>query len=332
MLFNVERFPPATSASEELLRHLVDHAQDLIYSCDADGRFTFVNAAAMRVLRYEEGELIGRHVLTLVRPDFRAEAAAVYARQISEYIPTTYFEFPALTKTGTLVWIGQYVQIVLSGDAVVAISAVARDITRQKGIAERLKQSESRYRSLIHDAAYGIFLTNAAGTILEANPALARMLGYASVDELKAVGLSAIYKSPQDLAALVGPSVRITDPSKTTDVIWLRKDGTEIMLHLSARSVTGADGTAGFEGIAEDITEKHALEEQLRRAQKMEAVGRLARGVAHDFNNVLAAILGTADLLRLRLPSDDPSAEDADEIRKAAERGADLTRQLLAFS
>jgi PAS domain S-box-containing protein len=332
MLFNVERFPPATSASEELLRHLVDHAPDLIYSCDADGRFTFVNVAATRVLRYEEGELIGRHVLTLVRPDFRAEAAALYARQVSEQIPSTYFEFPALTKTGTLVWIGQYVQIVLSGDAVVAINAVARDITRQKGIEDRLKQSESRYRSLIHDAAYGIFLTNAAGTILEANPALARMLGYASVDELKSVGLSAIYKSRQDLELLIERSGRGSDASKTTDVIWLRRDGTEIIVHLSARSVTGADGTVSFEGIAEDITEKHALEEQLRRAQKMEAVGRLARGVAHDFNNVLAAILGTADLLRLRLASDDPSAEDAEEIRKAAERGADLTRQLLAFS
>jgi PAS domain S-box-containing protein len=326
----VERLTPATV--EELLRQLVDQAQDLIYSCDADGRFTFVNAAAMRMLGYEDGELIGRHVLTLVRPDFRAEAAALYARQISERIPTTYFEFPAVAKDGTLVWIGQYVQLAFSGDTVAAVNAIARDITRQKGIEERLKQSESRYRSLIHDAAYGIFLTNANGAILEANPALARMLGYASVDELKSVGMSAVYKSRSDLAALVGPPDRTAGLPQTTDVVWVRKNGTEITVHLSARTVTNADGASGVEGIAEDITEKQALEEQLRRAQKMEAVGRLARGVAHDFNNVLAAILGTADLLLLRLPSGDPSCEDADEIRKAAERGADLTRQLLAFS
>src|SRR5262249_5836860 len=162
-------------------------------------------------------------------------------------------------KNGTLVWIGQYVQLVLIGAAVVAISAVARDITRQKGIEERLKQSESRYRSLIHDAAYGIFLTNANGAILEANPALARMLGYASVDELKSVGMSAVYKSRSDLVALVGPPDRTAELPRTTDVVWVRKNGTEITVHLSARTVTNADGASGVEGIAEDITEKQAL-------------------------------------------------------------------------
>src|SRR5206468_1405582 len=169
-----------------------DHAQDLIYSCDADGRFTFVNAAAARVLKYDEGELIGRHILTLVRPDFRAEAAALYARQLSERIPTTYFEFPALAKDGTLIWIGQYVQLVFGGDAILAVHAIARDITRQKGIEERLKQSESRYRSLIHGAAYGILLTDVDGRILDANPALARMLGYESVSELQTVNMAAV--------------------------------------------------------------------------------------------------------------------------------------------
>jgi signal transduction histidine kinase len=91
-------------------------------------------------------------------------------------------------------------------------------------------------------------------------------------------------------------------------------------------------GVGGFEGIAEDITEKRALEEQLRQAQKMEAIGRLARGVAHDFNNVLAAIIGSSDLLMARLDLDESAREEAEAIRKAAERGASLTRQLLAFS
>src|SRR4029079_5484023 len=140
---------PPMRSSEEHLRHLVDHAQDLIYSSDADGRFTFVDAAAARVLKYEQGELVGRHILTLVRADFRAEAAALYARQISERIPTTYFEFPAPAKDGTLVWIGQYVQLVFGGDAILAVHAIARDITRQKGIEERLKQSGSPDRSRI---------------------------------------------------------------------------------------------------------------------------------------------------------------------------------------
>ena len=324
--------PNASGSIEDRLRHLVDHAQDLIYSCDAEGRFTFVNPTAARVLKYGEGELLGRHILTLVRPDFRAEAAALYARQISERIPTTYFEFPALAKDGTLIWIGQYVQLVFGGEAILAVHAIARDITRQKAIEERLKQSESRYRSLIQGAAYGIFLTDVDGRILDANPALARMLGYASVEDLKSLDIGSVFKSPDERAALVERYRQTRPRSLATDVTWLCKDGGEIRVHLTARVVTNEDGSVGFEGIAEDVTEKHALEEQLRRALKMEAIGRLARGVAHDFNNVLAAILGTADLMLLRLAQDDPAREDAEEIRKAAERGADLTRQLLAFS
>ena len=197
---------------------------------------------------------------------------------------------------------------------------------------ELLRQSEERYRSLIHGAAYGIFRTSVDGRILDANPALAQMLGYGSVDELRALNMAAIYRSAQDRAALLDRYNRTRNPTIVTDLQWRRKDGSEINVHLSARLVTNEDGSVGFEGIAEDVTERRALEEQLRRAQKMEAVGRLARGVAHDFNNVLAAILGTADLLLLRLRSDPTVCEDVVEIRRAAERGAALTKQLLAFS
>jgi len=115
-------------------------------------------------------------------------------------------------------------------------------------------------------------------------------------------------------------------------VRWRRKDGSTILVHLSARRVEFEDGAIGFEGIAEDVTERRALEEQLRRAQRMEAIGRLARGVAHDFNNVLAAIIGSGDLLQMQLREDDPAREEAIEIQKAAERGASLTRRLLTFA
>src|SRR5207245_4948803 len=87
-----------------------------------------------------------------------------------------------------------------------------------------------------------------------------------------------------------------------------------------------------FNVIVEDITERKLLEAQFRQAQKMEAVGRLAGGVAHDFNNLLTAILGCADLLLETLGPEVPEREDVEEIRKAAKRAADLTRQLLAFS
>lgn len=322
----------ALQASEERLRHIVEHAQDLIYYCDASGHFTYVNPSAARVMEYDEPELIGRHFLSLIRHDYRPRAADVYTRQLLDQIPNTYFEFPAITKSGAEVWIGQHVQLVYEKNGIPAVHAIARDITRQKEAEERLRQSEQRYRSLIQGAAYGIFRTRIDGTIVDANPALAEMLGYASVDELLSQNMTSIYKSREDRAALIDRYNRTRNPMSAADFTWVRKDGTELIVHMSARVVINEDGSVGFEGIAEDITEKRALEEQLRRAQKMEAVGRLARGVAHDFNNVLAAILGTADLLAVRFAYDPAARTDVDAIRTAAERGASLTRQLLAFS
>src|SRR5204863_1856225 len=210
---------------------------------------------------------------------------------------------------------------------ITGVQAIARDITRQKDVEERLRRSEARYRSLIQGAAYGIYRSTFDGTILDANPALAHMLGYGAPDQLISRNMSDLYRSPEDRARLIERFGHQRFGS--ADVYWKKKDGTPVLVRLTARIVDLEDGTASFEGIAEDVTARRALEEQLRQAQKMEAVGRLARGIAHDFNNVLAAILGCSDLLVARMKDDDPSKIDAEEIRKAADRGAALTRQLL---
>jgi len=321
----------ALRASEERLRHIVERAQDLIYYCDAAGRFTYVNPTAVRVMQYSEEELLGRHFFSMVRKDYQNVAGEFYLRQILEKTPTTYLEFPSVTKGGETIWVGQNVELVFEGDRVVGVHAIARDITRQKDAEERLRKSEARYRSLIQGAAYGIYRATFEGRILDANPAIAAMLGYA-VDELLALNMSDLYTSPGERAALIEKSKSEPSQMRSSDVTWRKKDGTPITVRVTARLVDYEDGLSCFEGVTEDITEKRALEEQLRQAQKMEAVGRLARGVAHDFNNVLAAIIGCSDLLGLRITPADPSFDEAQEIRKAAERGAALTRQLLAFS
>ena len=146
------------------------------------------------------------------------------------------------------------------------------------------------------------------------------------------LNMADIYQSPADRATLLEAPSRPA-PAARWRCAGRRRTATPILVRLTARTIVGRDGRESYETIAEDVTEKRALEEQLRQAQKMEAVGRLARGVAHDFNNVLAAIVGSADLLG-------PAASETAirrtsrrvEIRKAAERGASFTRQLLAFS
>jgi two-component system, cell cycle sensor histidine kinase and response regulator CckA len=321
----------ALRSNEERLRHIVEHAQDLIYYCDPRGVFTYVNPAAARVMKYSESELLGRHFLTLIRPDYRQAASDVYTTQLANGTPNTYFEFPAVTKDGQTVWIGQHVQIVYESAAVVAVHAIARDITRQKEAEERLRASEAKYRALIQRAAFGIYTSTEDGRILEANPAMARMLGYDSAADLMTANMVDFYESAADRQALIEQNR--SQPGGSAELRWKRKDGHPILVRLTTIKIEvppGAQET--YETIAEDVTDRRALEEQLRQAQKMEAVGRLARGVAHDFNNILAAIVGASELLAAQYREGHPSRVEAEEIRQAAERGAALTRQLLAFS
>src|SRR5580765_3826080 len=99
----------ALRASEERLRHLFETAPDIIYYCNPQGRFTYVNPTATRLMKYQEDELIGRHFLTLIRPDYQPAANEFYARQMVQRTPNSYFEFPAVAKDGTTIWVGQHV-------------------------------------------------------------------------------------------------------------------------------------------------------------------------------------------------------------------------------
>ena len=119
--------------------------------------------------------------------------------------------------------------------------------------------------------------------------------------------------------------------ARRLELTAIRADGTEFPVELTVARMRG-DSRAVITGFIRDITERRALEEQLRQSQKLEAIGRLAGGVAHDFNNILMSIMGAADLLMMQLGADDPARSEASEIKQSVERGAGLTRQLLAFS
>ena len=338
---------------DALFQALVQNSSDAIVTLTADGTIGFISESSVRLLGFARDERIGQSGFELIHAEDVAavrDSFAVCLQHPGVPVPT---DCRMRHKDGTWRYMEAIAVNRLTDPAVSAVVINYRDVTKRRSAEEalrtseaqlrqiveeqehteqRLRRSEARYRSLIQGAAYGIYRSTLDGTILDANPAIASMLGYA-VEELQSLNMIDVYKSARDRAALIERyHARHSGGTLSTDITWRKKDGTEIIVHVTARIVRLDDGMRCFEGIVEDITERRALEEQLRQAQKMEAVGRLARGVAHDFNNVLAAILGCSDLLTMRLPKDDPSRDDAEEIRKAAERGAALTRQLLAFS
>jgi two-component system cell cycle sensor histidine kinase/response regulator CckA len=207
------------------------------------------------------------------------------------------------------------------------------DVRRERAIAEdALRRSEAQYRSLVDGAVFGICQATAEGHLVTVNPALVTMLGYDSPDDLLRVGWVPLHNDPDVAAALIRRSHERA-PVVSEEVIWRRKSGDQIRVRLSGRLIEEPETRRILsEVIVEDITEQHRLHEQLRQAQKMEAIGQLAGGVAHDFNNMLTAILGYSELLTEQIGPDKPIGQDLREIKAAAERAAALTKQLLAFS
>jgi len=196
---------------------------------------------------------------------------------------------------------------------------------------EALRSSEARYRTLVQSAVYGIYLTSVDDKFTDVNPALVSMLSYERAEEVLALNLVRdVFVNPEEHARLV-QQYRQTQRVESMEVKWRRKDGRQITVRLSGRAVLDQGHTAGFEMIAEDVTERLAIEEQLRQSQRMEAVGRLGGGIAHDFNNLLTVIRGNTELLMEGVKSAHLLAE-VEEIRKAADRATELTVQLLAFS
>ncbi|UCG85939.1 MAG: response regulator [Gemmatimonadota bacterium] len=198
----------------------------------------------------------------------------------------------------------------------------------------RCFDAEENYRSLTEGALYGIYRSTVDGRFLTVNPAMVEMLGFGSSTELLAVDMARdVYANPSERVKLV-EKYRDRQKIEGVEVEWRRKDGSHLTVRLSGRPVRNACGEVEcFEMIAEDVTERRALEAQLRQSQKMEAVGQLTGGIAHDFNNILTVILANADLLEADLPTERADLKAVlQETRTAAQRGSDLVKKLLGFS
>ena len=211
-------------------------------------------------------------------------------------------------------------------------------MTRRKEVERALHESERKYRSIFENAMEGIFQTTPRGRFLNVNPALARIYGYDSPQELMKcvtnIGRQ-MYVHPVDRIRLKDLYRKQGFVEKFETQLY-RKDGSTVWISMSSRTVRDREGRVlHYEGTVEDITtrkEKEAFEAQLRQSQKMEALGTLAGGIAHDFNNVLVGIIGFTEMLLDDAAPESPMHRKLELIFKSAGRGHNLVRQILAFS
>jgi PAS domain S-box-containing protein len=213
------------------------------------------------------------------------------------------------------------------------LPAIERELREAKARAA-LRASEASYGTLVEHAPVGIYRSTPQGKFLSVNAAVVRMLGYDSAAEVLPLDMALdLYADPAERQRLLDRDTYTDRQYDDLETTWKRKDGRLLTVQLSVRAVRNGTGQVEYyETFVRDVTDQRRLQQQLLQSQKMEAVGRLAGGIAHDFNNLLTVITSYSELLLEDLATDDPKREDVEQVRKAADGAAGLTRQLLAFS
>src|SRR6266496_819935 len=216
-------------------------------------------------------------------------------------------------------------------------SAVLRALSEAKERAERrkaeeaLRASEQRTRALMENATDAILVTNIQGIVVEVNRAGEELFGRPRAEFAGCHFFDLLVADEREKARLRFEAILAGGAPGGQETIAMTADGRAVPIEISG-SLVEIGGERLMLAIVRDVSERKQLEEQFRQAQKMEAVGRLAGGVAHDFNNLLTVILGYSDVVNNQLPAEHPLRQEIEQIRKAGERAAALTQQLLTFS
>lgn len=266
-----KRTDEALRDSQERYRQLVTKASDIIYRTDASGRFTFVNPVAMRIMKYAEPELLGRRFIELIHPDHQPAAERFYGRQFIRKRPSTYYEFLALAKDGSEVWIGQNVQVLLEQGTVVGFQAVARDITDRKRAEEARLESEEQLRSIVQSTGDAIILMDTRGQVAFWNSGAEKIFGYTAEEMLgqsvTRIIPSRLREAHQRGVERVAAAGQLTLEADMFELIGLRKDGTEFPLEFSLAAWT-AKSTLFITGIIRDISARRQAESALRDSEE----------------------------------------------------------------
>lgn len=329
LLFTVRR----RRLAEKALRHEKTLADAVIESLpgifllqDTSGKNVRWNKNAERLARYAPAEV---SVLGNVADEYK-EAAQRAKNEAFERGSSQLEACLLVQGGGTVPYYFTGVRVELEGKPYLA--AVGIDLTENKQAEEAVRRSEAELRSFVKNAPYGIgTISVQQDRFLHANPALVKLLGYQSEAEVLALTVS------RDLHSAGADGFRAqptrADFFSAVEFTWKRKDGKPVVVRASGRRMSSPEhGGDILEIIAEDVTARKLLEEQLRHAQKLEALGQLAGSVAHDFNNLLGVIIGYTELLSADLVSAGKASARLETIKKAGVRAASLTSQLLAFS
>ena len=323
-----------------LVQSILDYA---IYLLDPNGYVTSWNAGAERIKGFQTEEIIGKHFSKFYTPEDQKAGMPQKVLETARREGKFEGEGWRVRKDGTRFWASVVVDAIKddSGE-IIGFAKITRDMTDQREAQQARLQAERVFRILVQGVTdYAIYMLDPEGRVTNWNAGAERIKGY-SPDEIVGEHFSRFY-TPEDFDA--GVPKRALETARSTGRYeaegWrVRKDGTRFWASVVIDAIKDEDGKLiGFAKITRDMTEKREAQlrleesrEQLFRSQKMEALGQLTGGLAHDFNNLLTAIMGASELALRNINNPEKLKRMLDGVRGSAQRGASLTKQLLAFA
>ena len=325
----------ALRESEARFSRIASNVPGMMYQSrrEADGStsFPYISDGAVDIYGVSAAEIRAnpRFVFDVVHPDDRSRFDASMATALDQRAPWRWAG--RIIVDGNVKWLEGAARPQQFPDGATVWDGLLLDVTDARQAARRLEESENRYRSLFEYHPDAVFSLDTSGRFESANSGCEVVSGY-HPDEMLGKSFDSLVAPDQLTKAFAQFSQALEGKATSGELTLNRKCGRRVEISVTNIPVIVSGEVMGVFGIAHDLTKQRELEEQLRHAQKMEAVGQLAAGVAHDFNNVLTVIQGCSEFLIGSLDEGDTRREDVDMIRDAASRASMLTRQLLAFS
>ncbi len=314
---------------ERIFSAVVESSNDAIITKALDGTITGWNGAAERLFGHTSAEAVGQHIDIIVPPDRRAEVGDILDR-VGKGERFQQYETSRMRKDGSNVEVSLSVSPIRSASGeIVGASKTARDITESNRTLRALTQEVEERRRIFETSHDLILVTDTSGNFIQVSPSATTILGY---EPAEMIGHSAVeFIHPDDLENTRSEmrAARRGQSKRNFETRYVNKDGKAVSLNWSG---TWSEPVRRHFFIGRDLTEKQTAEAQMRHVQKMDAIGQLTGGVAHDFNNILTVITGTIGILEEAVAGQPELVSIAKLIDEAAERGASLTKHLLAFA
>jgi len=317
------------SERERLFSAVVESSNDVIIVQKLDGTITAWNPAAEQLFGYTAADAIGRHI-DLIVPSEKLEELHDILTRVGRGESVAHHETLRVTKDGRLLTVSLSISPLrsISGE-IIGASKIARDITESKRTQEALTQEIEERQRIFETSQDLILVTDATGAFVQVSPSSMTILGLRPEEMIGRSAMEVIHPDDLESTRQEMRFARRGRQMRNFETRYVHKDGHAVNLGWMG---TWSEPVQRHFFVGRDLTEKQAAEAQIRQAQKMDAVGQLTGGVAHDFNNILTVITGTIGILADALAHDPQLSAIAKMIDDAAERGASLTKHLLAFA